>query len=157
MKSLNDCISFVPQLGMRVQLVPTRYVKLCPVADTTSSLLLHLLTGAVDLLDKDETHLLKQMFESGESTNLSDELKAVLVERGYLSDPKSEQIFIDNLANCHQEQVRKKPIEFFICTTSICPVGCVYCFEGKLAQQAKAATITSQQIDSVFFDQSLLN
>ena len=59
-------------------------------------------------------------------------------------------MFIDDLAWRHQEQVRKKPIEFFICTTFTCPVGCKYCFEGKLTQEVKATAITSQQIGSIF-------
>lgn len=148
MKTLNSCIFLVPQ-SQKEQLVPTRYGELYTVTDT-SSLLLHLLTGAVDLLNKDEAHILQQMFESGEITNLPDGLRAVLVERGYLSDPKSEQMFIDNLADYHQEQVRKKPNEFFICTTFTCPVGCTYCFESKLTREVMAIAITSQQIDSIF-------
>lgn len=149
MKQLNSCISLVSQPQQEL-LTPTRYWEIYPVADTKSSLLLHLLTGAVDLLSEDETHFLKQMFETGKITNLPDELRAVLIERGYLSDLRSEQIFINNLAERHQEQVREKPIEFFICTTFSCPIGCSYCFEGKFTQEVKALAITSQQIDSIF-------
>lgn len=150
MKSLNKCISFFQQTEDCVQLTPTRYWEIYPLIDTDSSLLLHLLTGAIDLLNKDEVHLFRQMFESGEITNLSNEMKDILVERGYLSNPKIEQIFIDNLAELHQKQVREKSLEFFICPTFICPVGCSYCFEGNLTHESKAAVISSQQIDSIF-------
>lgn len=146
MKSLNKCISFSQQSE---KLTPTRYWEIYSLTDT-DSLLLHLLTGAIDLLNKEEIHLFQQMFESGEITNFSDEMKDILVGRGYLSNPKSEQAFIDNLAECHQKQVREKSIEFFICPTFTCPVGCSYCFENDLTHESKASVISSEQITSIF-------
>ena len=149
MKSLNKCISFSQQPEELAQLTSTRYWEIYPLTDT-DSLLLHLLTGAIDILNKSEVHLVQQMFKSGKTSSLPDEIKDILIKRGYLSNLKSEQIFIDNLAECHQQQVKEKPIEFFICPTFSCPVGCSYCFEGNLTHESKTAVINSQQIDSIF-------
>ena len=74
MKALNGCIPLVTTQLRDEKLVPTRYWELYTVTDTIS-LLLHLLTGAVDLLNRDETHVLRQMFESGRIIELPDGLK----------------------------------------------------------------------------------
>ncbi|MDP3900653.1 MAG: 4Fe-4S cluster-binding domain-containing protein [bacterium] len=147
MRSLNGCIPL--KLVSMENLTPTRYWEICPL-DNKSSLLLHLLTGAIDILNSDEVIVIQKLFEDGEIFNLPDSVKFCLTERGYLSNPESEQIFIDDLAKRHQEQIRKKPIECFICTTFSCPLGCSYCFEGKLTTEAKAKAINTEQISSIF-------
>ena len=148
MKSLNACIS-INDRTQRHQLTPTRYWELYRVSEHTL-LLLHLLTGAIDLVTNEEATLIQDALATGNLSVLSDDLLAQLVKRGYLASPKNEQLFIDSLAERHQHLLSKKPIEFFIGTTFSCPVGCTYCFEGNLTRVAKAYSITKEQIDAIF-------
>lgn len=148
MKSLNDCIDFTDNL-QKMELKPTHYCELYPVTET-DSLLLNLLTGAIDLVDKDEIRFIEEMLESKKVVDMPNYLRTMLIKRGYISDADIEQEIINDLASCHQKQIYEKPIDFFICTTFTCPVGCSYCFEGKLAQNIENIVLNEQQIDSIF-------
>lgn len=148
MKSLNECIPIV-SVSAEAAVAPTKYWELFRLTSEIS-LLLHLVTGAVDLIEEEEKIALMEMFEKNTTTHLTRNLEIMLKERGYLSDPPAEQSLIETLAVNHTKQARERSIEFFVCPTFACPVGCAYCFEGNLGRKVKTNVLTSEQIKSVF-------
>lgn len=149
MKSLNECIPPIASVSTEAAIAPTKYWEMVRL-NPEKSLLLHLVTGAVDLIDEEERIALAEMFEKNAIIHLPRNLEIILRERGYLSDPRAEQNLIETLAATHQGQVKRRQIEFFICPTFSCPVGCSYCFEGNLGRMVKTDVLSLEQIESVF-------
>ncbi len=148
MKSLNG-FAPLPDHGSNRSRSTSQYWEIYPVSEG-NSLLLHLLTGAIDLVTNEEADQIRTALTSRNVEVLPPDMLRALEERGYFADSLAEQAFIDALAERHQEQLAHKPIEFFVTTTYGCPVGCSYCFEGELTRQAQRTAISSEQIASMF-------
>lgn len=121
--------------------------------DSSRTLLINTLSGAVDKVSNDIASKLRDVNNKGTSkidfeleSNVRDHLK----QRGYLFEtPDDEQTFFLELYDKSKRLSGQNPVKFVICPTYSCNLACTYCYEGDLGSKNKAI-LNETQLSSIF-------
>lgn len=138
---------------------PSSYVIPIPLKED-HYLLIHGLTGAMDILEK---RVYERLFcaphgrkigggsprtVGGPTTLLPGD--RVLVERGYFLSPNAEKEIESQINSRLLEQSKKEPMCFFLAPTNFCAVGCTYCIEAENPKFAAKVALNPERVDLAF-------
>lgn len=119
--------------------------------DDENYLMVNALSGAVDVIDK-ENKLVIEQIKSGEHVGNTgkNDLMNNLKERGYLFASESEEEqYIERVYELYLKVINKKSAKIVICPTFSCNLRCVYCFES-LDIRKSNEVMKKEDIDYIF-------
>jgi uncharacterized protein len=113
--------------------------------DPENFLLVHTLTGALDIVKKEIIDYLNNPENNGIDKNIIKQL----ISRGYLnSETKTEETLLGELLNLHLQNTNNEMV-FVICPTYTCNLRCVYCFED-IQIRRNNKVINKNEVDLIY-------
>jgi uncharacterized protein len=122
--------------------------------DSSSTLLINTLSGAVDKVSNDIASKLKEVHKKEHrkidfelESNVEDHLK----QRGYLFETlDDEQNFLLDVYEKSRIISSQSPVKFVICPTYSCNLACTYCYEGDLRSRNEEI-LDETKISAIFY------
>jgi len=111
--------------------------------------LLNMLTGAVDVIDREGYEQFRRMRE-GDLSTTDPEFVNVLKKRGYLfQNEEEEDKLLKRMFKQSKEKLFAGPIKALICPTFACNLRCTYCFQGDLRERVPR-NLKGEEITLIF-------
>lgn len=115
-------------------------------------LLINTLSGALDILDGNTWGALSRLDtdEPLSGNGLTTEVETRLRRRLYLFDTtEAEAQCLQDLIEVTRQRRNNEPVQFVVCPTYACNLGCSYCFEGDIAR-GPMKVMSQEQVDDAF-------
>ena len=119
--------------------------------DDENYLMVNALSGAVDVIDKENKMVIEQIKSGNYTKNVEkNDLLDTVRERGYLFTSESEEEqYIKRVYELYLKVINTKAAKIVICPTFSCNLRCVYCFESLDIRKSKEV-MKKEDIDHIF-------
>lgn len=128
-------------------MIKSRYTFLTDLHGSDDLLVVNLLNGSVDLLEKGEVGEFQRRFSANDWEGYGN--ASYLLERGYLfRDSAEEEKYLRDRYEEFVEESDQTPIQLIFAVTYACNFSCSYCFQGEYNQSA--AVLDRTVVDAFF-------